>query len=51
MGRKETLSMKSAKRILDNVVCPNHKTNALLACMYNGFASNGNVNVIELYEL
>lgn len=45
------LSMKSTKRILDNVTVPNSKTNALLACMYKGFASNGNVNVIELYEL
>ena len=45
------LSMKSAKRILDNVVVSDSKTNALLACMYKGFASNGNVNVMELYEL
>lgn len=45
------LSMKSAKRILDNVVTSNSKTTALLACMYKGFASNGNTNVIELYEL
>lgn len=44
-------SKKSAKRILDNLVTPNSKTNALLACMYKGFASNGNTNVIELYEL
>lgn len=42
--------MKSAKRILGNVATPNSKTNALLTCMYKGFASNGCVNVIELYE-
>lgn len=33
-----------------NVAFPKRKCKALLATMYKGFASNGCVNVIELYE-
>lgn len=34
----------------ENVAFPKRKCKELLATMYKGFASNGCVNVIELYE-
>lgn len=33
-----------------NIAIPGGKSKALLATCYKGFASNGCVNVIELYE-
>lgn len=33
-----------------NIALPKKKSKTLLATMYKGFASNGCVNVIELYE-
>lgn len=43
-------TLKTLHEAYANIALPEKKCKALLATMYKGFASNGCVDVIELYE-